>query len=345
MTLTLPPIADIGNPALAQRLQHRLDQQAKPPGTLGRLESLALHIGLIQQTESPEWIAPQLLVFAGDHGLATRGVSLYPIDVTWQMVENYLAGGGAVNVLARQHGLTLTVIDAGVNHTFAPCAGLLDRKVGMGTADALSGPAMSEAQCEQAIEAGREIVRQLPGNVVLLGDMGIGNSSSSALLLARLAGEDLSRCVGAVTGLDDRAQARKLRVLKSVLHRHRDASSPLAILAALGGFETAMLVGAVLQAAAERRTIVVDGFTVGAAVLAASRLVRAVVDYCVLAHRSIEPGHALMIQHVGGQPLLDLGLRLGEASGAALAWPLLDSAVRLLNEMASFESAGVSSRL
>jgi nicotinate-nucleotide--dimethylbenzimidazole phosphoribosyltransferase len=344
MTLTLPEIADIQNPELALRLQQRLDSKTKPLRSLGRLESLALHIGLIQQTEAPAWREPQLLVFAADHGLAARGVSAYPSDVTWQMVENFLAGGAAVSVLARQHGIALTVIDAGVNHSFAPRAGLLDRKVAFGTADALTGPAMTDAQCEQAIDAGRDVVRQLPGNAVLLGEMGIANSSSAALLLARLMGEDLARCVGRGTGLDDEGLARKLSVLNSVLQRHRMATSPLAALAAMGGFEIAMLAGAALQAAAERRTIVVDGFIAGAGVLVASRLVPTVLSYCVLAHRSAEAGHALLIRHLGGQPLLDLGLRLGEASGAALAWPLLDSAVRVLNEMASFESAGVSER-
>lgn len=342
--MNLPHIADIHDAALAQRLQERLDRKTKPLGSLGRLESLAVQAGLIQQTESPAWRAPQLLVFAGDHGLAARGVSAFPSDVTWQMVENFLAGGAGVSVLARQHGIALTVVDAGVNHVFAPRAGLLDRKVAFGTADASVGPAMSEAQCVQAIEAGREVVRSLPGNAVLLGEMGIGNTSSAALLLARLGGEDLARCVGRGAGLDDAGLARKLDVLGGVLQRHHDVESPLAVLAAMGGFEIAMLAGAALQAAAERRTVVVDGFIAGAGVLAATRLVPQLRGYCVLAHRSAEPGHALLIRHLGTEPLLDLGLRLGEASGAALAWPLIESAVRLLDEMASFESAGVSQR-
>lgn len=342
--MTLPEIADTHDPALAQRLQQRLDRKTKPQGSLGRLESLALQIGLIQQTDRPVWREPQLIVFAADHGLAAHGVSAYPSDVTWQMVENFLAGGAAVSVLARQHGIALTVVDAGVNHGFAPRVGLLDCKVGLGTADSLAGPAMSGAQCAQAIAAGRAVVRKLPGNAVLLGEMGIGNTSSAALLLARLGNEDLARCVGRGTGLDDAGLARKLGVLSAVLQRHRDAIAPLEVLAAMGGFEIAMLAGAALQAAAERRTIVVDGFIAGVGVLVASRLVPALLGYCVLAHRSAEPGHALLIQQLGGEPLLDLGLRLGEASGAALAWPLLDSAVRVLNDMASFESAGVSER-
>jgi nicotinate-nucleotide--dimethylbenzimidazole phosphoribosyltransferase len=249
-----------------------------------------------------------------------------------------------VSVLARQHGLDLTVIDAGVRHDFAPRPGLLDRKIAPGTGDALDGPAMTEAQCEQALEAGREVVRGSPGNAVLLGEMGIANTSSASLLMARLSGEPIERCVGRGTGLDDARLAHKLAVLDAVLRHHASARTPHEALAAFGGFEIAMMAGAALQAAHERRVIVVDGFIVGAALLVAARIAPAVLGYCVFAHRSGEAGHALLLQHLNAMPLLDLGLRLGEGSGAALAWPLLASAVRVLREMASFESAGVSNR-
>ncbi|WP_457336992.1 nicotinate-nucleotide--dimethylbenzimidazole phosphoribosyltransferase [Rhizobacter sp. P5_C2] len=344
MRLELPSITPIDDAALAQRLQQRLDRKTKPQGSLGRLESLALQLGLVQRSEAPRLDRPQMLVFAGDHGLAARGVSAFPSDVTWQMVENFLAGGAAVSVLARQHGLALTVVDAGVAHDFAPRVGLIDRKIARGTADALTGPAMSEAQCQQALAAGMAVVHELPGNAVLLGEMGIGNSSSAALLLARLSGQPIDACVGRGTGLDDAGLARKRTVLAQVLERHAGATQPLQALSAFGGFEIAMLAGAALQAAAERRVVVVDGFIASAAVLVATRLVPALAGYCVLAHRSAEPGHVLMVRELGGEPLLDLGLRLGEGSGAALAWPLLESAVRVLAEMASFESAGVSDR-
>lgn len=342
--LTLPLIAPIADAALAQRLQHRLDQQTKPRGALGRLEALALQIGLIQRSDTPALHAPQLVVFAADHGLAAHGVSAYPSDVTWQMVENFLAGGAAVSVLARQHGLALSVVDAGVRHEFAPRAGLLNRKIAPGTASALDGPAMTPAQCAQAIAAGREVVSALPGNVLLLGEMGIANTSSAALLLARLADRDIAACVGRGTGLDDAGLARKLDVLRRVLARHASIAQPLDVLAAFGGFEIAMMAGAALQAASERRVVVVDGFISGAAILCAARLVPAVLDYCVFAHRSDEAGHALMLSQLNATPLLDLGLRLGEGSGGALAWPLIDSALRLLSQMASFESAAVSDR-
>jgi nicotinate-nucleotide--dimethylbenzimidazole phosphoribosyltransferase len=338
----IPTLEDLHDASLAARVQQQIDRKTKPLGALGRLEALALQLALIQGRTLPRLAQPQLVVFAADHGLAARGVSAYPSDVTWQMVENFLAGGAAVSVLARQHGLALTVVDAGVRHDFAPRPGLLLRKIGPGTADTMVGAAMSAVQCEQAIRAGREVVRGLPGNALALGEMGIGNTSAAALLLARLSGEPLARCVGRGTGLDDAALARKTALLAEVLAYHADATEPLDVLAAMGGFEIAMLVGALLQAAAERRVILVDGFIVGAALLVAARLQPAVLQRCVFAHRSDESGHALLLAQFGARPLLDLGLRLGEGSGAALAWPLLESACRILAEMASFESAGVS---
>ena len=335
MTASLPLIADIAHPALTHALQHKLNHKTKPLGSLGRLEALALTLGQILGTETPALQQPQMVVFAADHGLAARGVSAFPSDVTWQMVENFLAGGAAVSVLARQHGLALTVVDCGVAKAFAPRAAvpgkpqLLVRKVAPGTADASSGPAMTAAQCSEAITNGMDVVRSLPGNV---------------LLLARLSGLPLADCVGAGTGLDAAGIERKRAVLQQALDANASATSPLDALAALGGYEVATLVGAVLQAAAERRVIVVDGFITSAAVLVASRLAPAVLQRCVFSHRSGERGHGLMLAQMQAEPLLDLGLRLGEGSGAALAWPLLQSACALLREMASFESAGVATQ-
>jgi nicotinate-nucleotide--dimethylbenzimidazole phosphoribosyltransferase len=345
MTLALPSVDALDDAALSARLQHLLDNKTKPLGALGRLEALAVRLGSILGSESPTLVAPQMVVCAGDHGLAAQGVSAYPSDVTWQMVENFLAGGAAVSVLARQHGLALTVVDCGVRHDFAaaaPRAQLKIRKIAPGTADASVGPAMTDAQCEAAIANGMALVRELPGNAVLLGEMGIGNSSAASLLLARLAGQDIDACTGAGTGLDAAGRAHKRKVLRGVLERHADATAPLAALAAFGGFEIATLVGVVLQAAQERRVIVTDGFIVGAAVLVAHGLRPQVVQRCVASHESAEPGHRLLLSYLGLVPLLQLELRLGEGSGAALAWPLLESACRILREMASFESAGVS---
>lgn len=347
---TVPAIADISDAPLAARLQHLLDNKTKPLGSLGRLEALALRIGLVLGTEAPALLQPQMLVCAGDHGLAAKGVSAFPSDVTWQMVENFLAGGAAVSVLARQHGLQLTVVDCGVARPIAQretapgAPHLLVHKVAPGTADASVGPAMTAEQCAQAITNGMEVVRGLPGNALLLGEMGIGNTSVASLLLARLAGLPLAEVTGAGTGLDAAGIERKRAVLQQALDTNADATTPLAALAALGGYEVATLVGAVLQAAAERRVIVVDGFITSAAVLVASHLQPAVLQRCVFAHRSGERGHALMLAKMQAEPLLDLGLRLGEGSGAALAWPLLQSACAVLAEMASFESAGVATQ-
>ena len=340
--LTLPAITDLHDDALAGRLQHAIDNKTKPLGALGKIEALALRIGAILGDAAPVLVQPQMLVCAADHGLAARGVSAFPSDVTWQMVENFLAGGAAVSVLARQHGLALTVVDCGVRRDFAPRDGLVVRKVAAGTADASAGPAMTAAQCAEAIGNGMAVVRALPGNALLLGEMGIGNSSVAAMLLARLVGHDVEACTGAGTGLDAAGRAHKARVLRDVLALHAGATSPLDALAAFGGFEVATLVGAVLQAAEERRVIVLDGFIASAAVLVAQALRPNVAQRCVAAHVSAEPGHALLLAHLGLDPLLHLDLRLGEGSGAVLAWPLLESACVILRDMASFEAAGVS---
>lgn len=348
MNAHLPLIADIADPQLTQALQHKLDHKTKPLGSLGRLEQLALRLGQIQGTASPRLEQPQMVVFAGDHGLAARGVSAFPSDVTWQMVENFLAGGAAVSVLARQHGLALTVVDCGVARDIAPREAapgqpsLLLRKVAPGTNDASQGPAMSAEQCAQALNHGIELVRELPGNVLLLGEMGIANTSVASLLLARLCGLSLAQCTGAGTGLDAAGIERKGAVLQQALDVNATATAPLDALAALGGYEVATMVGAVLQAGAERRVILVDGFITSAAVLVASRLQPHVLQRCVFAHRSGERGHQLMLAQMQAEPLLQLDLRLGEGSGAALAWPLLQSACVILREMASFEAAGVS---
>jgi nicotinate-nucleotide--dimethylbenzimidazole phosphoribosyltransferase len=354
MTTSLPTLANISDAALTQALQSALDNKTKPQGSLGRLEGLALQLGQILGSTAPVLDAPQMVVFAGDHGLTVRGISAFPSDVTWQMVENFLAGGAAVSVLSKQNGIALTVVDCGVKHDFlaglpagAARPGLQVRKVAgaeSGTADSSAGPAMTAVQCAAAIEQGRELVRGLPGNALLLGEMGIGNTSAASLLLARLAGLDIAVCTGAGTGLDAPAVQRKTEVLREVLAKHADAVQPLDVLAALGGYEIATMVGAVMQAAEERRVIVVDGFIASSAVVVAHALQPLVLQRCVFAHRSGERGHEFMLQHLGVQALLDLGLRLGEGSGAALAWPLLQSACTILRDMASFASAGVSEK-
>lgn len=351
MTHTARPIPSLPLPELTQTLQHALDNKTKPLGSLGRIEGLALQIGQILGTTAPVLQQPQMVVFAADHGLVARGVSAFPSDVTWQMVENFLAGGAAVSVLARQHGLGLTVVDCGVAHDFfedfpvGSCRqGLQVRKLGWGSADSSQGAAMTIDQCQKGIANGAEVVKSLPGNVLLLGEMGIGNTSAASLLLSRLTGLDIAVCTGAGTGLDAPSVQRKASVLREVLERHQAVTAPLEVLAAMGGFEIATMVGAILQAAHERRVMVVDGFITTSAVLIAHAVQPWVLQCCVFSHRSGERGHTLMLEHLGVQALLDLGLRLGEGSGAALAWPLLESACALLRDMASFASAGVSEK-
>ncbi len=335
---------DIDDPALAARVQHHIDHKTKPLGALGRIEQLALQLALVQGVEAPRLHDPQLVVFAADHGIAAQGVSAYPQAVTAQMVANMLAGGAAVSVLARQHGLALTVVDCGVASTPAPQPGLLTHKVRAGTADSSQGAGMSMAECEAAVHNGRTLLRGLPGNVLLLGEMGIANTSAAALLMSRLTSLPISDCAGLGTGLSAAGLRHKISVLQAVLLRHADVHAPLQVLAAMGGLEIATMTGAVLQAALERRLIVVDGFITTAAVAVAAALEPRVLQRCVFAHGSAENGHARWLRQLGVQPLLDLGLRLGEGSGAALAWPLFKSAELLLAQMASFDSAGVSTR-
>ena len=347
--LTLPSLQDISNPAFTAKLQHKIDNKTKPLGSLGQLEGLALQLGQIMGTESPQLDQPQMLVFAGDHGLTARGVSAFPSDVTWQMVENFIAGGACVSVLAKANNIALNVVDCGVNHEFldaaqTPRTGLLSAKIAKGTADSSTAAAMTVAQCQQAIENGMAIVKKLPGNAILLGEMGIGNTSAASLILSRLGGLDIADCTGAGTGLDASGIDRKTAVLREVLASHAGAAAPLDVLAAFGGFEMATMLGAVLQAAAERRVIVVDGFITSAVILVAKMLQPTVLQRCVFAHRSGERGHGLMLGQLQAEPLLSMGLRLGEGSGAALAWPLLVAACTVLRDMASFESAGVSEK-
>ncbi|MBL8446409.1 MAG: nicotinate-nucleotide--dimethylbenzimidazole phosphoribosyltransferase [Zoogloeaceae bacterium] len=331
--------------AWAPRLQARIDGKTKPIGALGRLERLALQIGLIQGRLDPSLAAPHILVCAGDHGAARAGISAYPQDVTWQMVENFLAGGAAINVFSRQMGLGLTVVDAGVAHDFGPRAGLVDAKIAPGTANYLEAPAMSATQRDDALARGRALAHQLAEagcNALGFGEMGIGNTASASLLTHCLTGAPLAEVVGRGTGLDDAGLTRKRQLLEQALARGGRPTDPLTALAEYGGFEIAMLAGAMLGAAERRMVLLIDGFIVTAALLVAHALAPAVLPYCVFAHRSQEPGHQRQMAFLGAEPLMQLDLRLGEGTGAALAWPVVAAAVNFLAEMASFESAGVS---
>ena len=336
------------NTALHDALAHKIHNKTKPQGALGRLESIALQVGLIQQTLTPALVQPTMLVFAGDHGIAHSGVSPYPQAVTAQMVLNFLAGGAAINVFSRQVGMRLRVIDAGVNHTFVSDASLIDAKMGMGTANFLDTPAMTLAVSEAAIARGADIVRSEIAtgcNVFGFGEMGIGNTSSASCLMSLLTEMPIAQCVGRGTGLDDVGLVNKTRLLTQAIAQHKiDNGNPYQVLATFGGYEIAMMVGAMLAAAEQKAVLLIDGFIASAALLVASKLQPTVLQYCIFAHRSDEHAHQALLDYLDAKPLLDIGLRLGEGTGAALAYPLVQSAVNFLNEMASFESAGVSGK-
>jgi nicotinate-nucleotide--dimethylbenzimidazole phosphoribosyltransferase len=342
-TMNIPDIPSIHDAALAVALDTAIANKTKPPGSLGMLEAMARQIGLIQRTALPHIEQPAILVFAGDHGVTAEGVSAYPQSVTWQMVENFLAGGAAINVFARQNGCALHVVDAGVNHDFGPRAGLMDRKVAPGTRNFAQEPAMSAAQCAQAMQHGADLVAGLPGNVLGFGEMGIGNTTSATAIMHAITQLPIEQCAGAGTGLDTDGILHKQKVVKQAVARHA-AQTPLQILATFGGFEIAMMAGAMLAAAERRMVLLIDGFIVTSALLVVARLQPAILDYCVFSHCSDEHGHRQMLAHLGGRPLLQLGLRLGEGTGSALALPLLHGAVNFLREMATFDSAAVSQK-
>jgi nicotinate-nucleotide--dimethylbenzimidazole phosphoribosyltransferase len=355
-SLALPVVEPLDQ-TLRSTLQHLIDTKTKPPGSLGRLETLARQMGLIQRTTHPTVQRPAMIVFAGDHGIAQEGVSPYPQAVTAQMVANFLAGGAAINALSRVADITLEVVNAGIATPLPNTEGLIDIPVAAGTRNFAHEPAMTRDQALAAMRAGAERVRHhaaLGTNVIGFGEMGIANTSAAACLMSRLCAVPIDECVGRGTGLDNAGLAKKRNVLASALVHHapgadtRDTTAPdaaaLDVLATFGGFEIAMMAGAYLAAAEARMTILVDGFIATSALLVADAFAPNVREYCVFAHASNEAGHRRMLDHFGAIPLLALDMRLGEGTGAALAVPLLRAAVAFLNEMASFESAGVADR-
>jgi nicotinate-nucleotide--dimethylbenzimidazole phosphoribosyltransferase len=343
----LPNIKSLDQ-SLKAALVDKINHKTKPLGALGQLEAVALQVGMIQQTLSPQLSNPTLLVFAGDHGIVNSGVSPYPQAVTAQMVLNFLQGGAAINVFARQNNMQLRVIDAGVNYDFDASTDLIHAKVGAGTANFLQAPAMTAAQCQQALATGASLARQeaLAGcNVFGFGEMGIGNTSSASCLMSVLCGIPIDECVGRGTGLDDAGLAQKLSVLRQAIDfHHMRGESVLDVLATFGGYEIAMMAGAMLGAAEQHSVLLIDGFIATSALLVASQLQPNILQYCVFTHCSGEAGHRRLLAHLEATPLLDIGLRLGEGTGAALAYPLVQAAVNFINEMASFESAGVSTK-
>ncbi len=330
---------------LTTDLQHKIDFKTKPLGALGKLETLALQIGNIQQSLSPQLKKPTIVVFAGDHGIAAEGVSPYPQEVTYQMVLNFLAGGAAINVFCAQNNIDIKIVDAGVAADFDPHPKLINAKIGAGTRNYLREPAMTGGEAAQAIVNGAGIVQEIHTggcNVIGFGEMGIGNTSSASILMSLLGEIPIEDCVGRGTGLDDAGLAKKRETLASAIAANPTDGTPLSVLATFGGFEIAMMVGAMLQAAELEMVVLIDGFITTAALLVASKMYPEVLDYCVFSHQSDEQGHQKMLALFNADPILHLGMRLGEGSGAAVAYPILQSAVNFLNDMASFESANVS---
>lgn len=328
----------------AQQLQLKIDNKTKPTGALGQLEEIALQLGLIQQTLTPSIKQPTILVFAADHGLADEKISPYPKDVTWQMAMNFVAGGAAISVFCRQNDIQLKVIDAGVDYDFPANNPIINSKIARGSRNMRKEPAMSIAECEKAMAKGRYFVgieADQGCNTIGFGEMGIGNTSPSSLLMHRFTGIDIETCTGAGAGMKGNQLTYKQQVLKEISQKY-NPQTPLETLATFGGLEIAMMVGAILEAKARNMVILIDGFIATAALLTAHQFDASVKDNSLFCHQSDEKGHLLLLEYLNANPILKLNMRVGEGTGAAVALPIIKSAIAFLNEMASFEDASVS---
>lgn len=323
----------------------KINNLTKPKGSLGRLEEMALQIALIQQTLTPALHKPQNIIFAADHGIVDEGVSLSPKEVTWQQLSNFLHGGAGVNFLCRQHGFELKIVDAGVDYDLPYEKGIIDMKVRRGTRNYLYEAAMTQEEMELCIERGAEVVRRCHeegSNVLSFGEMGIGNTSSSSLWMTYFTGIPLEQCVGAGSGLNQQGIRHKYEVLKRSMENYNGDGSATDIIRYFGGLEMVMAVGAMLQAAELKMLILVDGFIMTNCMLAAMQLCPSVKDYAIFGHCGDESGHKLILEYMQAKPLINLGLRLGEGTGAICAYPLVDSAVRMINEMDNFAHASIT---
>jgi nicotinate-nucleotide--dimethylbenzimidazole phosphoribosyltransferase len=336
------------NESLAHQLQYLIDQKTKPLGALGVLEKLALQIGMVLKSTHPQLTKPHLVVFAADHGIAQHGVSAYPQEVTSQMVTNFIEGGAAINVFCRQHDIALSIVDAGVNYDFAPHLPIIDNKVGKGTHSFLNGPAMSLAQVHTCLIKGEEVVsaiHQKGCNIIGFGEMGIGNTSTASVLMSLLCNVPLDQCIGKGTGVNNEKLLHKHQILQQALEQYQGKRDVFSVLTYFGGFEIIQMAGAMLAARKKGMLFMVDGFICTVAFLCASLISPALKQNAIFSHQSEEQGHRLLLEKLDVQPLLHLGLRLGEGTGCALAYPILQSAVAFLNDMASFEDAGVSNKM
>ena len=333
------------NEAIRPALIDKINNLTKPKGSLGTLESLALQIGLIQQTLTPTLQHPQNIIFAADHGIVEEGVSLSPKEITWQQISNVLHGGAGVNFLCRQHGFTLKIVDAGVDYDLPYEKGIINMKVRKGTRSYLHEAAMTEEEMELCLERGAEVVRRCHeegSNILSFGEMGIGNTSSSSMWMTCFTDIPLKECVGAGSGLDNAGIRHKYEILKQALDNYRGDGSPRDIIRHFGGLEMVMAIGAMLQAAELKMIILVDGFIMTNCILAAGKLHPEVLDYAIFGHCGDESGHKLLLEKLNANPLLHLGLRLGEGTGAICAYPIVVSAVRMINEMDNFAHAAIT---
>ncbi len=332
---------------LAEQLQHTIDFKTKPLGALGHLEYLAHKIGMVQKTVAPELLNPHLVVFAADHGIATAGVSAYPQEVTYQMVMNFLGGGAAINVFCRQHHIAIKIVDAGVNFDFPEDLELIDKKVRKSSRNILEEPAMTVEEYQQALENGRSVVAEIAEtgcNIIGFGEMGIGNTSASSLMMSQLFDLPIVSCIGRGTGLNDDQLQNKINVLSAAIEKYPQISAPDEIAQMFGGLEIAQMIGAMEEAYRQNMLIMVDGFIATVAVATAWKNNPEIINHCIFCHVSDEKAHLQLIGLLGQKALLNLNLRLGEGTGCALAYPLIQSAVNFMNEMSSFEDAHVSNK-
>ena len=332
--------------SFSDALQYKIDNKTKPTGSLGILEVLAKQIGGVFQTLEPKINQPNIIVFAADHGIAQHGLSAYPQDVTRQMVANFLEGGAAINVFCKQNNIRLSIVDAGVNYDFAPNANLISAKIGKGTQSFLQNPAMSLSELELCFKKGHEIVKDIAktgSNCVGFGEMGIGNTSTASVLMSVITGIAIEDCIGKGTGINDEKLQFKNEILKRAIKNYKGANDLDSKLAYFGGFEILQMAAGMLEAYNNKMLILVDGFICGVAFLIAYQKNKSILKNAIFSHQSAEQAHSKLLNYLNARAILQLDLRLGEGTGCAVAFPIIQSAVVFLNEMASFESAGVSS--
>ena len=332
---------------MKNKIQEKINLKTKPIGALGLLEKLALKIGNIQQSISPSLINPALIVFSGDHGIANESVSAYPQEVTQQMVFNFINDGAAINVFSKQHDISVYIVDAGVNFNFKNHEKIIDNKISHGTKSFLKSKAMQSDEYDQCIIKGKTIVKDIAlqgTNIIGFGEMGIGNTSSSSIIMSYICNYPIKDCIGRGTGINDKQFKNKIKILEESKSFHGSLNDIEEILASFGGYEMVQMCGAMLEAYNQNMIILVDGFIASTVFLAATKINPDIIENAIFCHLSDEKAHALLLKYLDVDPLLKLGLRLGEGTGCALAFPIIQSSVNFLNEMASFDSAGVSNK-